>query len=190
MPADRERAARAIADFLDALGFPPGSDPELTGTPMRVASAFIDELLDGYGLDVPTLLRAESSSISSQSSGLVVVRDIAVTTVCPHHLLPARGQATVVYEPSDRLVGIGTIARVVLAYAHRLTLQEAIGENVANALVEELGAKGAACRLVLVHECLASRGERQVGAKVETIAFAGSAHNRELWTLLLGDGET
>jgi len=174
MPADRARAAQAISDFLAALGVSPAEDPELVGTPERVASAFIDELLDGYRVDVKGLLRAESSLSEDAPKGFVVVRDIAVTTVCPHHLLPARGHAAVVYEPGERIAGIGTIARVVLAFARRLTLQETIGTNVVDALVAELGAKGAACRLVLTHECMASRGERQVGAQVETVAFAGS----------------
>lgn len=192
MSADRERAARAIADFLDALGFPPTSDPELTGTPERVASAFIDELLEGYAVDVPALLRAESSMSTAPSTGFVTVRDIAITTVCPHHLLPARGVAAVVYEPGERIAGIGTIARVVLAFARRLTLQEAIGNDVVDALVTELGAKGAACQLTLVHECLASRGERQSGATIETLAFAGafdaSDGARELAALALRKG--
>lgn len=174
MPADRARAAQAISDFLAALGVSSAEDPELLGTPERVANAFIDELLDGYRVDAKALLRAESSVSKDAALGFVVVRDIAVTTVCPHHLLPARGHAAVVYEPGERLAGIGTVARVVLAYARRLTLQEAIGANVVEALVSELGAKGAACRLVLTHECMASRGERQMGARVETMAFAGS----------------
>jgi len=174
MPADRARAAQAISDFLEALGVSPSEDPELAGTPERVAAAFIDELLEGYRVDAQALLRAESSLTNDAQGGFVVVRDIAVTTVCPHHLLPARGQATVVYEPGERVAGIGTIARVVLAYARRLTLQETIGAKVVEALVSELGAKGAACRLTLKHECMASRGERQMGARVETVAFAGS----------------
>lgn len=189
MSADRARAAQAIADFLDALGFPQSSDPELAGTPERVASAFIDELLEGYRVDVPALLRAESSMSTAPSPGLVAIHDIAITTVCPHHLLPARGMAAVVYEPGERIAGLGTIARVVLAFARRLILQEAIGNNVVDALVTELGAKGAACRLTLVHECLASRGERQSSAQIETLAFAGafdeSVRARELATLAL-----
>ena len=173
MSVDRAKAARAIADFLDALGVSPAEDPELSGTPERVASAFIDELLAGYRVDVKALLRVESS-LAKSGPNYVIVRDIATTTVCPHHLLPARGHASVVYEPGERIAGIGTIALVVLAFARRLTLQEAIGANVVEALVSELGAKGAACRLVLTHECMASRGERQMGAQVETVAFAGS----------------
>lgn len=194
MPPDRARAAQAIADFLEALGHPVGSDPELAGTPERVASAFLDELLEGYAVDVPGLLRAESSMAVDANAGLVAVRDIAITTVCPHHLLPARGLASVVYEPHARVAGIGTISRVVVAYARRLTLQETIGARITEALVTELGARGAACRLVLTHECLASRGERQSGARVETVAFAGSfdasAEARGLALMALGDVAT
>jgi GTP cyclohydrolase I len=88
--------------------------------------------------------------------------------------LPARGTATVLYLPGARLAGLGTLSRLVDAYAHRLTFQETITASVARALVQHLGARGAACRLALVHGCLASRGERQDQGVVETIAFAGS----------------
>jgi GTP cyclohydrolase I len=111
--------------------------------------------------------------------------------MCPHHLLPARGTATVLYQPGERIAGIGTVARLVDAFAHRLALQETIGANVASALVDHLGARGAACKLALTHACLASRGERQTAATVETLAFAGSfdraGPDRDLAVTTLGE---
>jgi GTP cyclohydrolase I len=104
----------------------------------------------------------------------VVVRDLAVTTMCPHHLLPAHGTGLVAYVPGDRVAGIGTIAHVVDALSRRLTLQERIGADVTAILVRELGARGALCRLSLTHSCLTARGERKTGAVVETLAVAGT----------------
>ncbi len=78
------------------------------------------------------------------------------------------------YLPGPRLTGLGTLARLVDAFAHRLILQETIGVSVAGALVQHLSVRGAACRLSLTHSCLASRGQRQEAAVVETIAFAGT----------------
>jgi GTP cyclohydrolase I len=174
MPVDRARAEQAIVAFLEAMGRRPDRDPELAGTPARVVEAWSRDLIDGYEVDVEGLLTRESSTAPGTAAGLVAVRGLAIATMCPHHLLPARGTATVMYLPGPRLAGIGTLARLVDAYAHRLTLQEVIGASVATALVEHLAARGAACQIALTHECLASRGERQHGATVSTIAFAGT----------------
>jgi GTP cyclohydrolase I len=191
MPVDRAKAEQAIDAFLRALGLNPEADPDLAGTPTRVAAAWATDLVDGYEIDVAALLQSESSPAPAGASGIIAVRGLAVSTMCPHHLLPARGTATVLYQPLTRITGIGTVARLVDAYAHRLALQEAIGANVAKALVEYLGARGAACRLALQHSCLASRGERQHEATVETIAFAGSFEpaggDRDLAVAALGE---
>jgi GTP cyclohydrolase I len=172
MPVDQTEAAKAVVQFLRALGLDPGGDPELAGTAERVAEAWATDLVDGYDVDVGTLLGRESSPATGV--GIVSVRDIAVSTVCPHHLLPARGTGTVLYMPGSRVTGVGTLAKVLDAFAHRLTLQETITRSVAGALVQHLGARGAACKLSLSHDCLSSRGERKAGAVVDTIAFAGT----------------
>jgi GTP cyclohydrolase I len=174
MAIDRAAAARAINEFLTALGHPPNNDPDLAETGERVADAWADEILDGYHVDVGALLAAESAPINPDvERGLVVLVESEVVTMCPHHLMPALGFATVAYDPGARLAGIGVITRVVDALAHRLTLQETIGEEVVRALNEHLGARGAYCHLSMRHGCLSGRGERK-GARVETIAAAGS----------------
>ena len=170
MPADRSAAARAIDEFLRAIGRDPESDPALRATGARVADAFIDDLCDGYAVDVPSLLARE---VIDGRADLVVVRDIAVTTTCPHHLLPAQGFATVAFAPSSKIVGVGAVVRTLDAFAHRLALQEAIGQEVTGALMAALRPAWAGCRLVLSHSCMTARGERRHGAKVETISLAG-----------------
>jgi GTP cyclohydrolase I len=174
MAVDKREAKNAITAFLRALGRDPERDPELAGTPERVVEAWANDLVEGYDVDVPALLLGESSAAPAEPVGMVSLRGLSVSTMCPHHLLPARGTATVMYLPGARLTGLGTLSRLVDAYAHRLTFQETVTASVARALVQHLGARGAACRLLLVHGCLASRGERQDQAVVETIAFAGS----------------
>jgi GTP cyclohydrolase I len=192
MPVDRTKAERAVFEFLQAMGRDPKRDAELAETPARVVEAWTTDLIDGYEVDVPLLLAGEASPAPPGAEGIVAMRGLAVSTMCPHHLLPARGTATVIYLPGTRIAGIGTLARLVDAYAHRLALQEAIGVSVASALVEHLGARGAACRISLSHSCLASRGERQPAAIVETIALAGSfdrgGPDRDLAVAALGDG--
>lgn len=178
MPVDRAAAARAIGDFLKALGFDPREHADLADTPARVTEAFTDDLLRGHGVDVPDLIRKGSCEAPlATKSGPVAVTGIAVATTCPHHLLPALGYASVVYLPGAALLGIGTLTALVDAFARRLTLQEAIGQSVVNALIEHAGARGAYCELELEHACLRARGERQTTALVRSSARAGEFSN-------------
>jgi GTP cyclohydrolase IA len=174
MPVNREAAERAISDFLKALGFDPREHPELAETPARVTEAFADDLLRGHAVDVRELIRKGSCAApASSKTGLVAVTQIAIASTCPHHLLPALGVAQVVYLPGAALLGIGTISALVEAFARRITLQEAIAQNVVAALVEHAGARGAYCELELEHGCLRARGERQARALVRSSARAG-----------------
>jgi GTP cyclohydrolase IA len=172
---DRRAAAVAIDAFLRALGRDPASEPELVGTGERVAAAYLDELCDGYGVDAGALLRGEAIRGTTE---VVAVHDIPVSTVCPHHLLPARGVASIAFGPREWLVGLGTLVRVLDAFAHRLALQEEIGERVAEALFVHLSPRWVSCRIVLEHACLSSRGARREGVRAETMAFVGDTSFR------------
>ncbi len=174
---DKVAAAEAIDAFLRALGQEPTG--ELAGTGQRVADAWVDELLDGYGVNPLEILRDGSGDAGRGDHGPVVIRDLSVTTICPHHLMPAHGTATVAYVPNRRLAGLGTIARVVDAYAHRLALQEQTGESIVKAIRHELEPHAALCILSLTHGCLVGRGERKAGAVVETMAIEGEYRYRQ-----------
>ncbi len=172
MPIDRKAAAIAIDAFLRALGRDPSTEPELVGTGARVADAFADELCAGYGVDTRKLLA--SSAIAGEGGGIVIVRDVPVTTMCPHHLLPASGTATIAMQTRGRLVGLGTLASLVEAHARRLALQEHIGEGIVSDISAVLEPEWVGCRLVLVHGCMVARGERAIGTHVETVALRGA----------------
>ncbi|MBS2013208.1 MAG: GTP cyclohydrolase I [Deltaproteobacteria bacterium] len=172
MGIDRTAAAQAIDAFIRALGRDTAVETELAGTGSRVAEAY-GELISGYAVDTKNLLAA--SVLSTKSGGLVVVRDIPVVTTCPHHLLPATGIATVALQARERIVGLGTLAALVDAYARRLTLQERIGEGVVSDLEKVLEPEWCGCRLVLTHGCMTARGERAVGSRVETVALRGAS---------------
>jgi GTP cyclohydrolase IA len=180
MPADLDAAQAAIAAFLKALGHPTHGAPDLEGTPARVVDAFHRDLLAGYAVDVDALLEAEVTLTERAPGGDVIVTGIAVATVCPHHLLPAVGKAAVCYRPGERVFGLGTVSRVVDAFARRLTLQEEIGERVVGALCGAGRARGASCRLELLHTCLVARGTRQAQARVITLARAGEPVDERL----------
>jgi GTP cyclohydrolase I len=168
----RDEAAAAVARFLDAvLPAVERGNPELRGTPERVAEAWIDELMDGYRQD-PAALLAEA--MPARARGLVAVVGIDFHSMCPHHLLPSRGLAHVGYLPGGKVVGFGQLARLVDCFAHRLVLQEDLARLVAEALVEHLGARGAACVLDAEQTCLTVRGELRPRARAHAECFLGA----------------
>ncbi len=169
-PPDRAAAARAIDDFLRALGHEPAG--ELAETGRMVADAWCDDLLTGYAED--PLAALADGALATASKELVLVRNIDTAMMCPHHLLPSHGYADVLYLPGGKVVGFGALARVVAAHTRRLILQEEAGRAIADSIVLGLGARGALVRLRLVHTCFAIRGDSQPSARVETIAFSGS----------------
>ncbi len=183
-PIDRARAESAIREFLAALGRDPSREPDLIGTPERVVGAYANELLAGYSVDVKALLGEGQAVAPGKLSGVVALRGVSVSTVCPHHLLLSHGSATVAYRPGDRLFGLGTLAELVSAYARRLSLQETIGESVARALVEHGGAVGAFCEVRLVHGCVVARGSKQAHSELVTTAFAGELSSADVALLL------
>jgi GTP cyclohydrolase IA len=171
---DLDRARKGIEEFLRGLGYDPDQEPELAHVGERVAEAWANDLLAGATVNIEKVLREGSSAISGGELGVVVLRNLSTVTVCPHHLLPAVGSATVIYVPGERIAGLGAIARVVDGFARRLVLQEVIGAHVAQALVDHLGARGALCKLSMIHTCLVARGERKHDAVIDTVALSGS----------------
>ncbi len=168
---DLTAAARAVEDFLRALGHPLDSDPQLTNTPQLVARAFHDDLLRGYRMRPAEIL---ADTVAGSSSDFVVVRDLDITCMCPHHLLPASGVVHVGYVPNGRVVGLGALARLVECFSRRLILQETLCEQVAQALVTHLGARAAGCIAELEPACLRARGEEPAHARVLSMASAGA----------------
>jgi GTP cyclohydrolase I len=160
---------RAVADLLAACGI--AADGAHTGrTPRRVRELWERRLLGGYALDPAEVLGA---GFEDPRTDMVVVRGIAVHGVCPHHLVPFRGIAHVAYVPGGRLHGFGRIARMVDAIAHRLTYQEWMTRDIAEALVRHGQAQGAACVIEAEQLCLLLGEDRRGDERVRTQAFAG-----------------
>lgn len=179
---DLDAAARAIEGFLAALGHPVSSDPELADTGRRVAEAFALELLSGYAQDPAAIL---ADTTETRAPGLVVLSGIGTTAICPHHLLPASGVVHVGYLPSERVAGLGALARLVDCHARRLVLQEDLGQAIVDSLVTHLGARAAGVVVELRPSCVTARGSRQHGVSATTIAFAGEATSSFRQELLL-----
>lgn len=174
MAVDRERIARAVVEILAAVGEDPSRE-SLRETPSRVADAY-EELFAGVGIDPQTLLSETmpvEGSPAGSSSDVVVVTNIAVRSVCEHHLLPFVGQAHVAYLPDASIIGLGRISRVVEVLAARPQFQERLSEQIASALDEGLSPRGVLVVLDSAHQCVTARGVGQMSSRTVTVASRG-----------------
>jgi GTP cyclohydrolase I len=169
---DRTRIERAVREILIAVGENPDRDG-LLETPARVARAY-EELFSGLH-ESPGRHLQRVFDHEGADGDFVVVRDIEFFSVCEHHLLPFFGRAHVVYLPAGgRVVGLSKLARTVDVFARRPQLQERIGAEIADALVDELGAGGAGVVIEASHLCMRMRGASKQQSDTVTTAFRGS----------------
>ena len=114
-----------------------------------------------------------SKTFRAENNEIVLEKDIVFYSMCEHHLMPFYGKAHVAYIPDGRVVGLSKIARTVEVYARRLQIQEQMGAQIADALMEELGAKGAMVMIEAEHMCMTMRGVKKPGSRTVTIVTRG-----------------
>jgi len=188
---DTQAMQKAVADFLKAAGF--GEHPELLKTPQRVTKMWLENFLDGYAC-VPGQLLAEKIPSPTEEGQMVLVGHLRFHSMCPHHLLPYEGHAHVAYLPSESIVGFGRLAALVAAFAHRLSLQEELAQNIAHTLWKELNAQGAACILQAKQCCLRLRRPSCADAWTHAEAYAGrfktdKSLQQALWQRIQTEGK-
>jgi GTP cyclohydrolase I len=169
---DRAAAAKAIDDFIRALGLDPSRDPDLRETGKRVSDAYLDELCAGYRQDAAAALRSNTLTGASKDQ-VVVLREAALSTMCPHHLLPSTGTVSIAFAPRVKLAGVGALLRVARILAARLTLQESLTERITETIAEVIEPRWVACRTTFVHGCMTVRGEHAHGAAVVAWSVRG-----------------
>lgn len=166
----RAEAEEAVRTLIAWSGDNPAR-PGLEKTPERVAEAF-GEYFKGYKQDALAEL-AQTFEDPSGYNEMVLLKDIAFESHCEHHIAPFFGTAHVAYLPSDRIVGLSKIARVVDIFARRLQTQESLTEQIATTLEEGLQAKGVAIMMSARHHCMAARGVQQRDVATVTFRFLG-----------------
>ena len=171
---DFDRAERAVKELLLALGEDLDRDG-LRDTPKRVAKAFAENFAGLYQ-DPREILQV---TFDAGHRELVIVRDIEVYSHCEHHLTPFHGVAHIGYIPgeSGRITGLSKLARLVDLFAKRPQVQERLTTQVADSLMEILGAAGAIVILDCEHLCMSMRGVRKPEARTVTSAVRGILHN-------------
>lgn len=157
----------AIVRLLQHIGEDPTRDG-LIETPRRVTKAW-RELTKGYRDDPEAIL---DKTFDVRSDEMVVVRNMPFTSCCEHHMLPFLGHATVAYVPTDRVVGLSKLARLVDCYANRLQVQERMTTQIADAIMEHLKPQGVGVVISATHTCMSMRGVKKHGETV-TSALRG-----------------
>ena len=167
----KEEAKKAIQTILKYIG----ENPEREGlieTPKRVIKAF-DEYFSGY-LESPQEYLEKTFGDVEGYDDMVIQKNISIQSHCEHHMAPIIGIAHVAYIPSEKVVGLSKLARVVDAFSRRLQTQERLTMQIANAINKGLKAHGTAVCVDAVHQCMTTRGVMKENATTITNYFTGS----------------
>ena len=166
----RDEALEAVRTLIRWAGDDPSREG-LLGTPDRVVRAY-QEFFSGYGEDPVALLQRTFEEISGYDE-IVLLKDIRFESHCEHHMAPIIGKAHVAYLPSNRVVGISKLARLVEVYAKRLQIQEKMTAEIANTINDVLHPKGVAIVIEAAHQCMTTRGVHKPGVSMVTSRMLG-----------------
>ena len=167
----REQAEDAVRTLLRWAGENPQRE-SLLDTPRRVVKAYSDWFA-GYGEDPHDYLSRTFEEVCGYDE-LIVLRDIEFESHCEHHMAPIIGKAHVGYLPTDKVVGISKLARVVEAYARRFQVQEKMTAQIATCISNVLQPRGVGVVVDAVHQCMTTRGVHKRGVSLVTSQMLGA----------------
>ena len=176
-PCDRpsvEEAEAAVRTLIRWAGDDPGREG-LQDTPGRVTRSY-REMFAGYEVDPREYLERTFEEVGGYDQ-MVLLRDIRFVSFCEHHMLPVIGRAHVGYLPTNRVVGISKLARVVRGFARRLQIQEKMTAEIAGAINEVLKPQGVGVLIEAEHSCMTLRGVNSPGSTLTTSALLGAIRN-------------
>ena len=166
---------KAYSDIITAVGEDLSRDG-LQDTPKRAAKAF-KFLTKGYQESAEELING--ALFESDASEMIVVSDIELYSLCEHHLLPFIGKVHVAYIPNGKVLGLSKVARIVDMYARRLQIQENLTTQIAETIMEQTNAAGAAVIVEAKHMCMMMRGVQKQNSVMRTSAMLGVFRDNE-----------
>src|SRR5487761_351734 len=170
-PVTRGAAEEAVRTLLRWAGDDPAREG-LRDTPSRVVSAY-REWFAGYETDPSEYLRRTFEEVGGYDE-MIVLRDIAFESHCEHHMAPIIGRVHIGYLPSDKVVGISKLARVVEGYTRRFQVQEKLTAQIAGCIDEVLKPRGVGVVVDAVHQCMTTRGVRNRSVSMITSRMTGT----------------
>jgi GTP cyclohydrolase I len=162
-----------MQDLIRRLLLELGEDPDREGlvrTPERVEKA-LQFLTSGYAADIDRVLN--DALFTVDYSEMVIVKDIDFFSLCEHHLLPFFGKCHIAYIPSNKVIGLSKIPRLVDVFARRLQLQERMTSQIADTIQEKLSPIGVAVVIEGTHLCMSMRGVEKQNSFAVTSAMVG-----------------
>lgn len=166
----REEAMDAVRTLIAWAG----DDPRREGvidTPKRVVDAY-SEWFEGYRADPAKELSRIFEDVQGYDD-IVFLKNIEVESHCEHHMAPFLGKAYVAYMPTNRVVGISKLARVVEIFAKRLQTQETMTQQITDAICDSLKPAGVAVLIDAEHQCMTTRGVHHRDVSTITTQFRG-----------------
>jgi GTP cyclohydrolase I len=170
---------RGLAEQIRAILGEVGEDPDREGlrkTPERVAES-LRFLTSGYTKDVQKILNGAVYSVAYDE--MVIVKDIEVFSLCEHHLLPFFGRCHVAYLPSNKVIGLSKIPRLVDVFARRLQLQERLTTQIAETIMEIIQPQGVGVIIEARHLCMIMRGVEKQNSVAITSSMLGVFRDNE-----------
>jgi GTP cyclohydrolase I len=171
LPDRQTEIESAVSHILANISGEDASRQGLAGTPNRIARMY-EEVLGGYNVDPIKLVNGALFDVEYDE--MIVVKDIEFFSMCEHHMLPFYGRAHVAYIPSEKIIGLSKIPRIVDMFARRLQVQERMTRQIAELIDEVLEPQGVAVVVEGAHMCSMMRGVKKEQAKMVTSALLGS----------------
>lgn len=166
---------QSYANILTAIG----EDLNRSGlkdTPIRAAKAF-SYLTSGYQQDLREV--TNDAVFPSDNREMVLVKNIEFYSLCEHHLLPFYGRVHIAYLPEGQVLGLSKFARITEMFARRLQIQENLTQQIAEAIIEVTGARGAAVVIDSAHMCMMMRGVGKQHSTTRTVCFLGEMKDNQ-----------
>lgn len=165
---DKDKIKQGVQLIIEGIGEDAAREG-LVETPDRISRMY-EEIFAGLNEDASVHL---SKTFSTQNTDMIIEKDITFYSMCEHHFLPFYGKAHIAYIPNGRVAGLSKLARTVEVYARRPQLQERMTVQIADAIMENLDAKGAMVIIEAEHMCMTMRGIKKPGSRTVTISSKG-----------------
>ena len=172
----KEEAEEAVRTILSWIGENPNREG-LLETPKRFIKAY-GEFFKGYNENGEDVLSKTFSDVGGYDD-IVLLKNISFNSFCEHHICPFVGKAHIAYLPSEKIVGISKLARLIDIYGHRLQTQETMTAQIANSMQKSLKPKGIAIVIDAEHTCMSLRGVKKEGVSTITTRFIGEFETNE-----------
>jgi GTP cyclohydrolase IA len=164
----------AFASIIKAIG-EDLERPGLIGTPDRAAKA-MEFLTQGYQQNIDDIVNG--ALFPTTSNEMVIVKNIELYSLCEHHMLPFIGKCHVAYLPTEFVIGLSKIARIVDMFARRLQIQEHLTQQIAETIMDKTQAKGVGVIIESQHMCMMMRGVEKQNSVMTTSCMLGAFRDR------------